>query len=277
VAGAVLGLAEVARPDAADVPLAAVGALVGADSAGVGAAGDVFSPGALGVGLGGVGGLGSADARAGALDSELARTAIEGVWRLAKYTEEDAPVKVWFGGYLPIEATAHTIRTWHPVIVPGLLQTEAYARALFTAMGMTPAQVEEQVELRMRRQEILARERPPDLTFVLWEPVLHHQIGTPAVMREQLAKLLELPSSIVVQVVPGDIGGNAGLGGAITLAEGQKGAVLLAEALIENQVTTDTDLVLKASATFNAVRADALPRARSRDMILEANEQWNDT
>jgi DNA-binding XRE family transcriptional regulator len=207
----------------------------------------------------------------------LAKTAIEGVWRLAKYTEEDAPVKVWFGGYLPIEAAAHTIRTWHPVIVPGLLQTEAYARALFTATGMNPAQVEEQVELRMRRQEILARERPPDLTFVLWEPVLHHQIGTPQVMREQLAKLLEFPSWIVVQVVPGDIGGNAGLGGAITLADGQKGAVLLAEALIEDQVTTDPDLVLKASATFNAVRADALPRARSRDLILEASEQWNDT
>jgi hypothetical protein len=207
----------------------------------------------------------------------LARTAIEGVWRLAKYTEEDTPIKVWFSGYLPIEAAAHTIRTWHPVIVPGLLQTEAYARALFAAMGMSPEHVEEQVELRTRRQEIITRERPPDMTFVLWEPVLHHQIGTPEVMREQLARLLELPSSVVVQVVPGDIGGNAGLGGAITLAEGQKGTVLLAEALIEDQVTTDTDLVLKASATFNAVRAEALPRARSRNLISEAKEQWNDS
>jgi DNA-binding XRE family transcriptional regulator len=206
----------------------------------------------------------------------LAKAALEGVWRLAKYTEEDAPVKVWFSGYLPFEAEAYSIRTWHPVIVPGLLQTEAYARALFTAMGMAPRDAEAQVELRMARQEILSRQKPPDLTFVLWEPVLRHQIGSPEVMREQLTKLLELPASVVVQVVPGDIGGNAGLGGAITLAEGQKGAVLLVEALVEDQVTTDTDLVLRASATFNAVRADALPRARSRNMIAEANEEWNE-
>lgn len=206
----------------------------------------------------------------------LARTAIEGVWRLAKYTEEDAPVKAWFSGYVPIEATAHAIRTWHPVIVPGLLQTEAYARALFAAMGMAPEQVEEQVELRRQRQEILSRDRPPDMTFVLWEPVLSHQIGTPDVMREQLATLLRLPAWVVVQVVPSDIGGNAGLGGAITLAEGQKGTVLLVEALIEDQVTADADLVLKAGATFNAVRADALPRARSRNLISEANEQWSE-
>jgi DNA-binding XRE family transcriptional regulator len=209
--------------------------------------------------------------------SRLCATAVRGVWRLAKREgDADEPVKLWFSGYLSIEAAATAIRTWHTTIIPGLLQTAEYSAALFGAMGMSPDEVAAQVELRRQRQDILARERPPDLTFVIWEPVLHHLIGSPQVMRGQLERLLELPPAIIVQVVPGDTGGNAGLGGPVTLADGPRGTVLLAEALIEDQVTQDADLVLKAAATFNSVRADALPRAASRRLISEARDSWND-
>ena len=80
----------------------------------------------------------------------------------------------------------------------------------------------------------------------------------------------------LVQIVPGDTGGNAGLGGPVTLADGPKGTVLLAEALIEDQVTAEPTLVRRASATFDAVRGDALNRADSRNMLMEALERWND-
>jgi hypothetical protein len=207
----------------------------------------------------------------------LAEAAIRGVWKLARNHggDDDEPVKVWFSGYLAFEAVAHTIRTWHPVIVPGLLQTEDYARALFTAMGMGLDEVQAQIDLRARRQEILTRPHPPNLTIVLWEPVLDHQIGTAETMRAQLAKLLDLPGNVVVQVVPSDLGGNAGLGGAVTVAEGSDGVFLLAEALLEDQVTKDRDLVRLATATFDAVRADAVSRAQSRTLIMEAIERWN--
>jgi DNA-binding XRE family transcriptional regulator len=209
--------------------------------------------------------------------SRLCEAAIRAVWRLAKHEgDTDEPVKLWFSGYLPIEATANAIRTWHPTIVPGLLQTPDYSGTLFTAMGMSPDEVKAQVELRRQRQDILTRERPPDLTFVIWEPVLNHLIGSPKIMRDQLDHLLNLPPGVVLQVVPGDTGGNAGLGGPVTLADGPKGTVLLAESLIEDQVTQDEDLVLKAGATFNNVRADALPRAASRRLMTEARESWND-
>jgi transcriptional regulator with XRE-family HTH domain len=205
----------------------------------------------------------------------LARSAIEKMWQLGRLTEEDAPVKVWFSGYLTAEAAAHSVRIWQPLIVPGLVQTPAYARAVFTAMGMSDEQVAEQIGLRLGRQSIIARPKPPNITIVMWEPVLYHQVGPAETMREQLARLLELPGSVVVQVVPGDMPGNAGLGGAVTLVEGPGGSVLLAEAMIEDQVTTDVDLLLRAGAVFDAVRGDALPRARSRNMIMEALEQWN--
>jgi hypothetical protein len=207
----------------------------------------------------------------------VAEAAIRGIWRLARREgDDDEPVKLWFSGYLPIEEAATAIRTWHTTIIPGLLQTAEYSGALFGAMGMPPEQVAEQVELRRQRQGILTRQRPPDLTFIVWQPVLYHLIGSPEVMRGQLEALLNLPANVVVQVVPGDTGGNAGLGGPVTLADGPKGTVLLAEALIEDQVTQDADLVLKAGATFNSVRADALPRAASRRLISEARDSWND-
>ena len=204
----------------------------------------------------------------------LARTAIEKMWQLGRLTEEDTPVKVWFSGYLTAEAAAHSVRIWQPLIVPGLVQTPAYARAVFTAMGMSEDQVAEQIAIRLGRQSIITRPKPPNITIVMWEPVLYHQVGTADIMREELTHLLELPSSVVVQVVPGDMAGNAGLGGAVTLVEGPGGSVLLAEALIEDQVTTDVDLLIRAGATFDAVRGDALPRAQTRNMIVEALEQW---
>jgi transcriptional regulator with XRE-family HTH domain len=202
--------------------------------------------------------------------SGLARTAIESMWRLARLSDDDEPVKVWFSGYLTAEAAAHSVRIWQPLIVPGLAQTEAYARAIFTAMGMSEEQVSEQLAIRMGRQAILVRPKPPNITIVLDESALHRLIGSPEIMREQLERLLELSRAIVVQIVPSETGGNAGLGGAVTLLEGTGGSVLLAEALIEDQVTTDVDLLIRAGATFDAVRGDALTRAQSRKLIVEA-------
>jgi DNA-binding XRE family transcriptional regulator len=207
----------------------------------------------------------------------VAEAAISVVWRFARLEgDDDESVRFWFSGYLAIEAVATAIRTWHTTIIPGLLQTEQYSEALFGAMGMSHEEVAAQIELRKQRQGILTRQRPPDLTVVLWEPLLYHLIGSPAVMRDQLDHLLNLPANVVVQVVPGDTGGNAGLGGPVTLADGPKGTVLLAEALIEDQVTQDAGLVLKAGATFNRVRADALPRTATRKVISEARDSWND-
>jgi hypothetical protein len=185
------------------------------------------------------------------------------------------PAKVWFSGYVDAEGKAYTIRIWQPLIMPGLVQTERYARALYTAMSMPGDQITEQLGLRMGRQAILSRPNPPNVTIVLWEPVLHHMIGSPEIMSEQLSRLAELSRSITIQVVPSETGGNAGLGGAVSLVEGPGGPVLLANAVIEDQVTTDTSLVLRAGATFDAVRGDALPRAQSRNLISEANERWN--
>jgi transcriptional regulator with XRE-family HTH domain len=203
----------------------------------------------------------------------LARTAIEGLWQVAKSTEEDAPVKAWFSGYLTAEGAAHTIRVWQPLIFHGLLQTPDYTRALLAAADLSDNEIQQQVQLREQRQAILHRKAPPNVIALIDESVLRRPVGAPEVMTGQCARLLDLPTSVVLQVVPSRVGANAGLGGAITLAAGTgKPEVLLAEALVEDVVTTDVPLVLKASATFDRVRACALSRADSRALITEAME-----
>jgi transcriptional regulator with XRE-family HTH domain len=185
------------------------------------------------------------------------------------------PGKLHVTPFYDTEARAHTLHYWAPTVFPGISQTSAYAAELFRAMGYAEAQVAEFVRLRIARQAIFARPEPPDTTILLWEPVLHHQIGTAETMREQLAHLLALPSAVVIQVVPGSLGANAGLGGAINLASADDAPELLcSDALVEDQVTNNPVLVRKASATFNRVRGDAGNVRESRARLTEAMEKW---
>jgi transcriptional regulator with XRE-family HTH domain len=206
----------------------------------------------------------------------LARKAIEGIYRLARAWEE--PGKARTAPWFEAEARSHALRYWAPVIVPGMFQTPAYTRALSAVMGYDEATISANVDARMARQAVLVQPAPPDVTVVLWEPVLHHLIGSPEVMREQLARLLALSRrpTIMIQILPGRIGANTGLGGAINLAAtADAPELLLSEALVEDAVTADPALVRRASSTFNSVRADALNRADSREAISEAMETWN--
>jgi hypothetical protein len=186
------------------------------------------------------------------------------------------PGKSHIAPWFETEARAHTLRYWAPMNVPGIAQTPAYAAELYRALAYTETQVEEYVERRMSRQSIFKRDDPPETTILLWEPVLYHQIGTAEIMCEQLAHLLELSSKgLLIQVVPGSLGANAGLGGAINLAAADDAPELLvSDGLVEDQVTNNPVLVRRASATFNRVRGDALNVHESRVRTEEAMEKW---
>jgi hypothetical protein len=203
------------------------------------------------------------------------RSALDSLWRLAR--SKDGPVKVWVAPWFETEAKAHSLRYWSPVIVPGIVQTTDYARALFSAMGLDDEKISEFIEVRMGRQAILNRPDPPDVTMVLWEPVLRNLIGSPEVMRDQLARLLDLSRGphVHIHVLPSGIGANAGLGGAINLAATDAFEHLLSDGLVEDVVTAEIGLVRRASSTFNDVRSDALPRVQSRAVMTEAMEAWS--
>ncbi|TBL29131.1 XRE family transcriptional regulator [Verrucosispora sp. SN26_14.1] len=127
----------------------------------------------------------------------------------------------WFQSYLGLEAAAALIRSYEVQFVPGLLQTREYARAV-VLLGhgqASPAEIDRRVDLRMRRQEVLHRAKPPRLWAVVDEAALRRPIGGPQVMRGQLEALLKATRTpnVRVQVIPFAAGGHAAAGGAFTI------------------------------------------------------------
>ena len=100
------------------------------------------------------------------------------------------------------------------MLVPGLLQTSDYARAVFNArFGITDEEIGEQVAARLKRQEILARDEPPALWVILDESVLRRPVGGRYVMREQVGRLIEASRRphVSVQVISSSVGAHRGL------------------------------------------------------------------
>jgi len=127
----------------------------------------------------------------------------------------------WFQSYLGLEAAASLIRTYEVQFVPGLLQTRDYARAV-VLLGhgrARPEEVDRRVDLRLRRQAVLARPEPVQLWAVLDEAVLRRPIGPPAVMQAQLEALIEATQrpNVRLQVVPFRAGGHSAAGGAFSI------------------------------------------------------------
>ncbi|MFJ5635707.1 Scr1 family TA system antitoxin-like transcriptional regulator [Streptomyces goshikiensis] len=129
----------------------------------------------------------------------------------------------WAEEYFAREAEALALSWYDTLIIPGLLQTEAYARAVLSCR--VPYMGEEKIELqtarRMQRQEILHRRVPPTLSFVLWEPALRDRIGGEEVYREQLRHLRACADrpTISFQILPLGITAHAGLAGPFILLE----------------------------------------------------------
>jgi len=127
----------------------------------------------------------------------------------------------WFAAYVGLEEAATSIRTYEIQFVPGLLQTEDYARAvtLLGHHGAPAAEIEQRVGLRMARQVLLAEPRPMHLWAVLDEAVLRRPAGRPGVMRRQLQHLLEAAErpNVTIQVIPFAAGAHAAAGGPFSI------------------------------------------------------------
>ncbi|HUZ38625.1 MAG TPA: helix-turn-helix transcriptional regulator [Streptosporangiaceae bacterium] len=188
----------------------------------------------------------------------------------------DGPVPTWFEDWLQAEGRSHALRIWQPLIVPGLLQTAEYARALFVAAGADEAKADELVAVRLERQSVFDRADAPHVVTILGESVLHRLIGSPAIMGDQLRHLggmAEQPN-VQVQVVPSASGANAGLSGGFALASCDDAPDVLRMEAVEDVTEERRSLVRHATLVFDLVRGDALPREESRMLILEAAEQW---
>ena len=127
----------------------------------------------------------------------------------------------WFHVFVGLEEAAQLIRVYEVQFVPGLLQTEEYARAVILqgAPGVDPDEVERRVALRMGRQKLLTRENPPRYWVIMDEAALRRPMGGRDVHFEQIERLIDLVGepNITLQVMPFRYGGHAADGGAFTI------------------------------------------------------------
>lgn len=192
------------------------------------------------------------------------------------------PFPASFGMFEPKEAEATVLYTFEHNFVPGLFQTEAYARTVLEMFtDVTPEIVSERLAGRLSRQAILERDSPPPPVVValLDQSVLLREIGGPKVMRDQVLHLIEvsLHSNVTVQVIP-NTGAHPGLLGAFTLAElGGSPAILNIEDIADGRVTEDADTVSTVALRFHSLRGDALSKGASRELIESViQERWKD-
>ncbi|WP_345619678.1 helix-turn-helix transcriptional regulator [Streptomyces ziwulingensis] len=183
----------------------------------------------------------------------------------------------WARQFMEYSEQAVGVREYAAHVVPGLLQTEDYARTVLS-VGRTlggKEQLEERVTLRMERQERLASPDRPELWVVLDEAVLRRPVGGQVVMRAQLARLLATATEghITVQVLPFDQGEHDVMGGSLTVLTMPDGAeVAYTENAHYGQLVEDPDEVRSFALTYDRLRAAALPPLMSLDMIRSVME-----
>ncbi|MPY53462.1 helix-turn-helix domain-containing protein [Streptomyces acidicola] len=178
---------------------------------------------------------------------------------------------------MELEGRATLIEEFSPQIVPGIVQTQDYARAQFFVSNpkATQDEIEELVTARMIRQARLEADPPPDLSLILDEAVLRRAFGGPAVTRAQLARLVEMAHTptTVVQVLPFEHGGHALAGGSLTLWTLDDGArVAYEESITTGTLLEDIGIVAERQRAYDLLRACALSPSDSATFIRSVME-----
>jgi transcriptional regulator with XRE-family HTH domain len=180
----------------------------------------------------------------------------------------------WFEVYVGLEAEAATVHGYDPEFVPGLLQTEEYARAIHRAalVNATDDEIEQRVKVRMARQRLLTSDDAPQIWLILNEAVIRREVGGRAVMREQLERLTEASklTNITLQVVPFDAGAHPAMDGGFSLLGFPEPAdpnIVYIEYHTGALYLEKTQEVTRYTMAFDHLRASALPVAASRALI----------
>ncbi len=189
----------------------------------------------------------------------------------------------FFADLLPLEAEASRIKTYSPNLMPGLLQTPEYARAIITATRLMEVgrSVEDQVELRMARQGVLRKPDAPHVWFVMHEAALVARIAGDdgSIMREQLQRLVSLAKlpNVELQVVPNTATLHAGLaGGGFTIIgfpESSDLDVVHTDRMGGAAYIEDKEEVALYSAAFQKVTAEALSPDASLRRITQLKDE----
>jgi transcriptional regulator with XRE-family HTH domain len=196
---------------------------------------------------------------------------------LLKVVEEDVDkarlrYPPFFREFARLETEAVELHEYATMVVPGLLQTEDYARALYRMRRplLDEETVEQRVAERLMRQKIFDRWPPPTLSFVVEEAALQRPFGGPEVLRGQLRQLLSFGRMrhVELQVMPTSRTDHPGVGGPLLLLEPNEGPALAYGEVQDRSVWfTKREAVRSVEARYGIIRAQALTPDESLDLI----------
>jgi transcriptional regulator with XRE-family HTH domain len=182
--------------------------------------------------------------------------------------------------YIDLESAASSLRVYTPLTVPGLLQTEDYAREIITAtwpLEFTDVEIQRRVELRMRRQDVIREDPPLRLWAILDEATLHREVGGPAVMRAQLEYLdhIARSSEITIQVIPFAAGGHVAMAGAFSVFSFSGDPDVVSVATVSGTLYLDRKADISAAALrFDHLRSTAHTAVDSVKLINEVARKY---
>ncbi|MEN3304315.1 MAG: hypothetical protein V7603_517 [Micromonosporaceae bacterium] len=174
---------------------------------------------------------------------------------------------------LQFEAEATAIRHYSNVVIPGPLQTPAYARAMFTGYvhDLSEDTIRARIDVRLRRREIFYRPDPPDYLAILDESVLWREVGGRAVMGEQLSELLKImaDTAILVRIVPFAAAASIALLGPFSIFDlgAEENAVLYRESHTADEIVHARRLIGRHREVFERLWPEALDDAASAGLI----------
>ncbi|NYI07758.1 helix-turn-helix domain-containing protein [Allostreptomyces psammosilenae] len=188
---------------------------------------------------------------------------------------------ITYSVYIGLEADAAQIFNYESLIIPGLLQTQAYAEALEVAVQPEETGSERRVAVRMKRKDRLTGENPLRFWAVMDEAALRRMVGGPATMREQLTHLLEITElkHVTIQVLPFDKGAHPGMMGSFSLVEFPDSAdssVVYVEGVTGDLYLEREADVRRYTVMYEHLRAEALGTTETQELIARMSEELAD-
>ncbi|MFF9042836.1 helix-turn-helix domain-containing protein [Streptomyces parvulus] len=180
----------------------------------------------------------------------------------------------WFQQVAELQARATEIYSFETHMVHGLLQTDAYARAVLGALDR--GNLDDRTAVRIARQNIFQKEEPPVFWAVLSEAALHQRMGGRRTMREQLARLLafETDPRINIQILPFSAGAHAGLQGSFDVYRfASDPPIVYTEGYGSGHPTANPDTVKDCSLRYDHLQASALSLRESAELIRGLMEE----
>jgi transcriptional regulator with XRE-family HTH domain len=192
-----------------------------------------------------------------------------------------------YAGLIGMEAEAKSALSWAAQIVPGLFQTEDYAREVTNGYleridPVPPSETRRRVEVRLARQQVLTRDNPLNLRAVLDQSVLYRRFGNRDVMKSQMEKLLELSEerdNITLHILPLDGRHPIGTGALLLFQFGDvhhvtHEDVVYIETLTGGRYVEEEEEVYRYRRSFDRLSELALDQVKSRQMLMDARDKW---